>query len=52
MTENSSFIFDLERMKKACESPSIKVPPEVLESFETFKAWLKNIKDKDFVDDD
>jgi len=42
MTEDV-FNFDLERMKKAVNSPSVRVPGYALESVESFDAWLNDI---------
>jgi hypothetical protein len=39
-TEYVDFNFDLEQMKLAVDSPSIEIPKEALETFETFDNWL------------
>lgn len=43
------FNFDLERMQKAVEAPSITVPK--FDTDEEFLTWLENLTDKDFVKD-
>lgn len=43
MNEEIPFNFDLERMKKAVNSPSVRVPDYALESFESFDAWLNDL---------
>jgi hypothetical protein len=40
------FTFDLERMKKAVEAPSVRVPK--LDTFEEFIEWFDNLSDDDF----
>jgi len=43
MTEEIPFNFDLERIKKAVEAPSVRVPDYALESFESFDVWINDI---------
>lgn len=42
----TTFNFDLERMKKAVNSKSVTMPH--FETFEDFDAWLNNLTDEDF----
>lgn len=40
------FTFDLERMKKVVDSPSIQVP--IFDTFEEFDAWIESLDEHQF----
>lgn len=40
------FSFDLEEMKAACAGPSYNIPHEVLDTFESFQAFMMKGSDK------
>jgi hypothetical protein len=42
----TDFNYDLDAMKLAVESPIIKVPKQVLDSFEEFDEWLHQEDEK------
>jgi hypothetical protein len=42
----TDFNYDLESMKLAVESPTVKIPKKVLDSFEEFDEWLQQDVEK------
>jgi len=42
----TDFNYDLDAMKIAVESPTVKIPKAVLDSFEEFDEWLQQDDEK------